>query len=219
MQFGDHRLNTGVRPEPRNTTVKMAMQTPLDEPILELLDDPSDQQLTDVISKLQDNQDVFRDRVRWIVRHTKERHGVQETFIDAVICMITGAPTARKGQIQAIQSLVYQQQDTVLVAATGYGKSAVLYAFTAITEKITVQIVPLTKLGEAQVEGIKKDVPGSTPVWIDADTHLKHPNTWEEIKASKYSHILLSPEQALHPKFKAVLRDPRFHDTFWCLFD
>ena len=58
MQFGDHRLNTGVRPEPRNTTVKMAMQTPLDEPILELLDDPSDQQLTDVISKLQDNQDV-----------------------------------------------------------------------------------------------------------------------------------------------------------------
>src|SRR6266480_2275750 len=111
----------------------MATRTPLGEPILELLDDPSDQQLTDVISKLQDNRDVFRDRVRWIVRHTKERHSVQETFIHAVICMITGAPTARKGQIQAIQSLVYQQQDTVLVAATGYGKSAVLYAFTAIT--------------------------------------------------------------------------------------
>ena len=30
--------------------------------------------------------------------------------------------------------------------------------------------------------------------------------------AGVYTHILLSPEQALHAKFKAVLRSPEFHE-------
>ncbi|KAI1818929.1 P-loop containing nucleoside triphosphate hydrolase protein [Xylaria intraflava] len=92
--------------------------------------------------------------------------------------------------------------DTVLVAATGYGKSAVLYAFAAITGTITIQIVPLTQLGLAQLEDITRDVTGSSPVFVDADTQLK---------AGKYSHVLLSPEQALNPQFKAILRSPGFH--------
>ncbi|KAK0728026.1 hypothetical protein B0T26DRAFT_639104, partial [Lasiosphaeria miniovina] len=73
----------------------------------------------------------------------------------------------------AVQRLVYQHDDTVLVAATGYGKSAVLYTVSALTEKITIQIVPLTKLGENQRDDITRNVPNSKPVWIDADTHLK----------------------------------------------
>ena len=54
--------------------------------------------------------------------------------INETICAITSAPEARSGQIQAVKSL-YHQKDTILVAATGYGKSAVLYAVGALTKK------------------------------------------------------------------------------------
>ena len=71
-----------------------------------------------------------------------------DEHINETICAITSAPEARSGQIQAVKSLVYHQKDTILVAATGYGKSAVLYAVGALTKKITIQIVPLSKLGQ-----------------------------------------------------------------------
>ena len=70
-----------------------------------------------------------------------------DEHINETICAITSAPEATYGQIQAVKSLVYHQKDTVLVAATGYGKSAVLYAVGALTKKMTIQIVPLSKLG------------------------------------------------------------------------
>ena len=92
--------------------------------------------------------------------------------INDAICTITGAQKARRGQIDAVRNLVDYKKDIVLVAATGYGKSAVLYAFAALTSKITVQIVPLTKLGENQRDDIRKNVPNSNPIWVDAETHL-----------------------------------------------
>ena len=95
-----------------------------------------------------------------------------EDINDAIVA-ITGAPRARPGQLKAVERLVFDKKDTILVAATGYGKSAVLYAVAALTKKITVQIVPLTTLGENQREDIAKNVPESSPVWIDADTMLK----------------------------------------------
>ena len=93
--------------------------------------------------------------------------------INDVIVGITKAQEARPGQVQAVQRLVEEGGDTVLVAATGYGKSAVLFAFSALTKRITIQIVPLTKLGESQLEDIASGVPGSKPVWVDANTHLR----------------------------------------------
>lgn len=105
--------------------------------------------------------------------------------INDAICAITGAQRARDGQVKAVRRLVYDKDDTVLIAATGYGKSAVLYAFSALTDKITVQIVPLTKLGENQRDDIARNVAGSKPVWVDADTHLK---------VSPLRIVLLTPE-------------------------
>lgn len=93
--------------------------------------------------------------------------------VNDTICAITSASRARDGQIKAVRRLAYDKEDTVLIAATGYGKSAVLYAFSALTKRITVQIVPLTKLGENQRDDIARNVEGSNPVWIDADTPLK----------------------------------------------
>lgn len=97
----------------------------------------------------------------------------QNDYLDDVVetlSVITGAQRPRIGQVDAVKRLVYDGTDTVLIAATGYGKSAVIYAFSALTSKITVQIVPLTKLGENQYKEIAKKVPNSKPVWIDGDT-------------------------------------------------
>ncbi|KAK3360848.1 hypothetical protein B0T24DRAFT_692864 [Lasiosphaeria ovina] len=93
--------------------------------------------------------------------------------INDVIYKITGAKEARQGQVEAVYRLVHQQKDTVLVAATGYGKSAVLYAFSALTILTTVQIVPLTKLGENQRDDITRAVPSSKPVWINKPERLE----------------------------------------------
>jgi hypothetical protein len=67
--------------------------------------------------------------------------------IGRMVCEITGRSPARPCQVSSVASLVRDGQDTILVAATGYGKSAVLYTFATMTKKITLQIVPLTKLG------------------------------------------------------------------------
>ncbi|KAK3380025.1 hypothetical protein B0T24DRAFT_613856 [Lasiosphaeria ovina] len=132
-------------------------------------------------------------------------------LIKATICSITGHENAREGQVKSVARLVFEQADTVLVAATSYGKSAVLYACAALLNKITVQIVPLTKLGENQRESIAKDVPGARPIWIDTDTHLKNREIWNEVRDGKYTYVLLSPEQAVSTKFKGVLRDLGFY--------
>jgi len=51
--------------------------------------------------------------------------------INNAICEITGAREARPSQIESVFRLVAERKDTILVAATGYGKSAVLYAFSS----------------------------------------------------------------------------------------
>ncbi|EAQ83009.1 hypothetical protein CHGG_10827 [Chaetomium globosum CBS 148.51] len=107
-----------------------------------------------------------------------------DQLINDAICAITGAQRARD----------------------------VLYTFAALTNRITVQIVPLTKLGENQRDDIANNVKDSNPAWIDGDTHLKNPKIWDEVRNGDYTHIILSPEQAVNPKFKSILRDPEFHE-------
>ncbi|KAI1818905.1 P-loop containing nucleoside triphosphate hydrolase protein [Xylaria intraflava] len=177
------------------------------------LDSPGVEDITRVIADLTERPDasLFKNRCRWLYRYTQTNRSLQRSFIASVICYITGADEARQGQVDAVQRLAFERADTVLVAATGYGKSVVLYAFTAVTDLITIQIVPLTQLGLAQLADIERDVAGSTPVFIDGDTYLKNKEIWKEVESCKYSHILLSPEQALNPQFKAILRSPVFH--------
>ena len=67
---------------------------------------------------------------------------------------------------------MYRQGDTILIAKTGYGKTIVLQAVSVITGQVTVQIFPLNKLGCTQVEDIKR-IPGTFPILLDADTHLR----------------------------------------------
>lgn len=94
---------------------------------------------------------------------------------EAVSGMIEGrAP--RNGQIESIYRLVYKKKDCVLVAATGYGKSIVLFACARLTNKLTIQIVPLTKLGQSQLADITNNIPEANPTFIDAETPLRVSN-------------------------------------------
>ena len=121
-------------------------------------------------------QSFFFDNPRTIWRLSSY---IMEVFDDiervsATLRTLAGGHEPHRGQIEAVESLVIYQEDTILVAATGYGKSAVLFAFSALKpDKITVQIVPLVTLGESQREDIATKLPESRPIWIDADTHLK----------------------------------------------
>ena len=161
----------------------MASPDPISLPqstINELIDHPTVDNVRDIIGMLrisraesESDSILFTTRCKWVVRHTARNDELQRKLINTVICTITGAQEARRGQIDAVQRLVYTKGDTILVAATGYGKSAVLHAFTAITGLQTIQIVPLSRLGSSQAESIRVSVPGSNPIFIDADTHLK----------------------------------------------
>ena len=55
------------------------------------------------------------------------------------------------GQIEAIRSLAVDQQDLILIAPTGWGKSAVFQAIPALRGGICLIIMPLNLLEEGQV--------------------------------------------------------------------
>ena len=57
----------------------------------------------------------------------------------------------RDGQIEAIRSLAVDQQDLILIAPTGWGKSAVFHAIPALRGGICLMIMPLNLLEEGQV--------------------------------------------------------------------
>src|SRR6267378_7709688 len=57
-------------------------------------------------------------------------------------------------QIRTVRRLVYGKGDTLLIARTGFGKSLILHSFSILTEKITLQIIPLNKLGDQQLKDI-----------------------------------------------------------------
>ena len=104
---------------------------------------------------------------------------------------------------------MYQLGDTILVAKTGFGKSIVFHAFSILTGQITIQLIPLSRLGEEQMALIHQ-YPGTSPCLVVADTKFRNPRLLEEIKAGMYTHILLGPEQATSPEFCKVLQEPSF---------
>ncbi|KAL2755225.1 hypothetical protein ACRALDRAFT_2107212, partial [Sodiomyces alcalophilus JCM 7366] len=49
--------------------------------------------------------------------------------------------------INSIVYLIFNKKDTLFIVITGYGKSVILYTYTAIIAKIIIIIVPLSRLG------------------------------------------------------------------------
>ena len=51
----------------------------------------------------------------------------------------------------------------------GFSKSLIFHIYTVLTNKITIQIIPLNKLGDEQLDNIRK-IKGYNLVFINAKT-------------------------------------------------
>src|SRR5579871_772445 len=118
-------------------------------------------------------------------------------------------PKPRDLQIDVVLRLVFSCENTILVAQTGFGKSLVFEAYTLLTGRTTIMVVPLTNLGSQQLRSIQR-VPGARPVLVSKDTRANDNDLFTKIKNGGYTHILMGPEQLLCPKFRDVLRNPEF---------
>jgi reverse gyrase len=78
---------------------------------------------------------------------------MSEEELRSEIAKILGFPP-RGGQFDAIRKLVADQEDLILIAPTGWGKSAVFQAVPSLVKGICLMIMPLTLLEEDQVSAL-----------------------------------------------------------------
>ncbi|EDN07265.1 predicted protein [Histoplasma mississippiense (nom. inval.)] len=114
-------------------------------------------------------------------------------------------------QVRILRRMIYGYSDTLFIARTGYGKSLILQSYTILTGKITIQLVPLNKLGDQQTRDIAR-FPGANPCLVSADNLQGQEDLLKRIQQGEYTHILLSPEQALCKRFQHVLQDPTLQE-------
>ena len=117
-------------------------------------------------------------------------------------------------QIDTVYAMVFGQSDVLLIARTGEGKSLVFQAFSMLIGRVTLQIVPLSRLGAEQSDDVQRmhETSGIRSIAITAETKEKNPRILEEIAEGKYQHVVLGPEQTSHPEFRSLLRRPGVRD-------
>jgi superfamily II DNA or RNA helicase len=120
-----------------------------------------------------------------------------------------GSHQPRKTQIEVLSKLVFDKQDILLVVRTGFGKSLIFQAWTALTAKMAIVIVPLNGLAD-QIYADIQNVPGSNPIILSGETKLANPQIHSVIEEGQFTHIITSPEQAVSPKFCRLLRKTTF---------
>jgi len=76
-----------------------------------------------------------------------------------------------------------------------------------LTGLITLQIIPLIKLGDEQLDEIRK-LGCTQPCLITSETKSRDKDLLKRVRRGEYTHVLLGPEQASSKAFRAVLRDP-----------
>ncbi|KAF1972713.1 hypothetical protein BU23DRAFT_467352, partial [Bimuria novae-zelandiae CBS 107.79] len=99
-------------------------------------------------------------------------------------------------QVEVVRRLVYGLGDTILVAKTGFGKSITLHAYSVLTGNITLQIIPLSKLGGEQLDAIRR-YEGANLCLVTAETKHTNPSLFSAIRKGTYTHILLGPKQVI----------------------
>lgn len=87
-----------------------------------------------------------------------------------------------------------------------------------------MQLVPLNRLSEEQKDDIRrmnKETCDAVYVLnIDAESKKLDPDMFKKIQDSKAEHIILRPEQASMPEFRALLRDPAVRNCIgWVVID
>jgi superfamily II DNA helicase RecQ len=110
-------------------------------------------------------------------------------------------------QVRILRRMIYGRGDVLCIARTGFGKSLIFHAFSILTGKITLQIIPLSKLGDEQFQDIKK-LDGARPCLLTAESKKSEKDLVQRIKHGEFTHILLGPEQASSKTFRQALKSP-----------
>ena len=71
--------------------------------------------------------------------------------------------------MRTLRQLIFRKGNTLLITYIGFSKSLIFYAYTVLISKITIQIILLNKLGDKQLDNIKK-IKGCNLVFINAKT-------------------------------------------------
>jgi len=108
--------------------------------------------------------------------------------------------------------LLLEGSSVLLLARTGWGKSLIFQGlrYAALKESdrpqsrhITVVFVPLSGLGQEQVDEINEKAGSNVAIFYDKtkvhDRHLL------DIRNGRYSWVFISPEKALHPQTMKML--------------
>ena len=131
---------------------------------------------------------------------------LQHDVLEACLARILGRPP-RFEQVRTLRRLIFGSGDTLLIARNGWGKSIVFHAFSVLTRTITLQIIPLSKLGDEQLDDIRR-LGDTRPVLLTKATKEKERDLFQRIRRSEFTHILLGPEQASSTAFRALLKEP-----------
>lgn len=115
----------------------------------------------------------------------------------------------RAEQVTAMCQLVFESTDVLLIARTGFGKSLIFQAFSILTGRTTIQIIPMSRLGIQQHASIQR-LAGTKPVLITADNKRRNKSLLNEVGHGSFTHVLCGPEQAVSKEFRAALRKPEF---------
>ena len=117
--------------------------------------------------------------------------------------------TAKLEQVDLLWSLVFDREDRILVAKTGYGKSVVPQLLPLLTRSsIVIVLLPLNALGAEQLADIQR-LPLAKPIWLSSKNN--NAATLRRIRAGIFTHVLASPEIACSLRFyENVLSDARF---------
>jgi ATP-dependent DNA helicase RecQ len=105
-----------------------------------------------------------------------------------------GFERLRPGQEQAVRG-VLEGRDTLVVMATGAGKSAIYQLAGWMIDGATLVISPLISLQRDQIEGIEEEEPGEATA-IDASvSETKREERLEELADEELEFLFLAPEQ------------------------
>ena len=113
----------------------------------------------------------------------------------------------KDAQVRILRRMIYGRGDVLCIARTGFGKSLIFHAYSILTGKITLQIIPLSKLGDEQFQDIKK-LDGARPCLVTAESKKSEKDLVSRIKRGEFTHILLGPEQASSKTFRQALKSP-----------
>jgi superfamily II DNA helicase RecQ len=148
-----------------------------------------------------------------VIDQARSRDAVsfQEDVVRACLQRILSHKTAesrspRLEQVRTLRRLIFGHSDVLLIARTGFGKSLIFHAYSILTRKITLQLIPLTKLGDEQLGDIRH-FDAARPCLINAKTKSEEKDIVLKVATGDYTHVLLGPEQASSRSFRRILKE------------